>query len=85
MSYDLRRLRLHGLIERIPSSHRYRVTDEGLRIGLFFSKVHSRVLRSGLSQLFDQSDVAMTRSLNLAILKVEKIIDAQIDDAKIAA
>ncbi|MFI7644127.1 hypothetical protein [Nonomuraea sp. NPDC049400] len=29
--YDLRRLHLHGLIERIPRSHRYRVTDFGLR------------------------------------------------------
>ena len=27
MTYHLRRLRLHGLIERIPGTHRYRVTD----------------------------------------------------------
>ena len=27
MTYHLRRLRLHGLIERIPETHRYRVTD----------------------------------------------------------
>src|SRR5262249_3525545 len=26
-TYDLRRLRLHGLIERIPKTHRYRVTS----------------------------------------------------------
>ena len=31
MTYHLRRLRLHGLIERIPRSHRYRVTDKGWR------------------------------------------------------
>src|SRR3954447_4190821 len=30
MTYDLRRLRAHGLIERISGSHRYRVTDTGL-------------------------------------------------------
>ena len=29
MSYDLRRLRLHGLIERIPHTHRYQVTEMG--------------------------------------------------------
>jgi hypothetical protein len=29
-TYDLRRLRLHGLIERIPHTHRYRVTEAGL-------------------------------------------------------
>jgi DNA-binding HxlR family transcriptional regulator len=27
MTYDLRRLRLHGLIERIPHSHRYQITQ----------------------------------------------------------
>ena len=30
MAYDLRRLRLHGLIERLPHSHRYRITEHGL-------------------------------------------------------
>src|SRR6059036_3948594 len=29
MTYDLRRLRLHGLIERVPRSHRYRITSTG--------------------------------------------------------
>ena len=27
MTYDLRRLRLYGLIERIPKTHRYQVTE----------------------------------------------------------
>jgi hypothetical protein len=31
MTYDLRRLRLHGLIERVPDSHRYRITDRGAK------------------------------------------------------
>ena len=30
LTYDLRRLRLHGIIERIPHSHRYRLTPDGL-------------------------------------------------------
>ena len=30
MTYDLRRLRLHGIIERIPHSHRYQLTPPGL-------------------------------------------------------
>ena len=34
MTYDLRRLRLHGLIERIPRSRRYRVTAAGIRTAL---------------------------------------------------
>ena len=30
-TYDLRRLRVHGLITWIPHSNRYTVTDDGLR------------------------------------------------------
>ena len=33
VSYELRRLRLHGLIERIEGTHRYRLTPEGLGHG----------------------------------------------------
>src|SRR5262249_59814691 len=31
VTYDLRRLRLHGLIERIPKTHSYRITPKRLR------------------------------------------------------
>jgi hypothetical protein len=34
---DLRRLRIHGLICRIPHSFRYRVTLAGLRQALFLT------------------------------------------------
>ena len=34
MTYDLSRLRVHGLIERIPRSRRYRVTTAGIRTAL---------------------------------------------------
>jgi len=51
MTYHLRRLRLHGLIERLPGHHRYRVTHRGLRIALFFTRTYARLLRPGLSHL----------------------------------
>jgi hypothetical protein len=51
MTYDLRRLRLHGLIERIPGTYRYEVTDFGLRVALFFTRAHARLLRPGLGQV----------------------------------
>jgi hypothetical protein len=31
MTYHLRRLRLHGIIERLPRSHRYRVFTIAIR------------------------------------------------------
>ena len=45
MTYDLRRLRLHGLIERLPHSNTYTLTPDGLRVALFYAKVHGRMLR----------------------------------------
>jgi hypothetical protein len=44
MSYDLRRLRLHGLIERIPGTHTYTVTPDGVRVAIFYTKLHHRLL-----------------------------------------
>jgi hypothetical protein len=51
MTYDLRRLRQHGLIERIPRTFRYHVTDTGLAHALFLTRLHDRFLRTGLATL----------------------------------
>jgi len=51
ITYELRRLRLHGLIERIPDTHRYRVTDHGMTIAIFLTRVHNRLIRTGLAEL----------------------------------
>jgi hypothetical protein len=44
MTYDLRRLRLHGLIQRLPGSNTYLPTPDGIRVALFYTKVHDRLL-----------------------------------------
>jgi predicted MarR family transcription regulator len=44
MTYDLRRLRLNGLIRRIPHSNRYMLTDDGIRIAVFYTKIYNRML-----------------------------------------
>lgn len=54
MTYALRRLRTHGLIEKIPHSNRYRVTDHGLADAMFLSTVHDRLLPTGLAELHTQ-------------------------------
>jgi hypothetical protein len=53
MSYDLRRLRLHGLIERIRGTHRYTVTDHGFKIAIFLTRAHTRLVRPGLAEALD--------------------------------
>ena len=45
MSYDLGRLRLDGLIERLDASNTYVLTSEGQRVAIFYSKLHQRLLR----------------------------------------
>ena len=44
ISYDLRRLRAHQIIERIPHSRAYQVTEDGLTIALFLTRVAQRLL-----------------------------------------
>ncbi len=44
MTYDLRRLRLHGLIERIPRTNTYTLTPEGVRVAVFYTKLDRRLL-----------------------------------------
>ena len=51
ISYELRRLRLHGLIARIEKSHRYRLTREGLATVVFYQRTYARLIRPGLSIL----------------------------------
>jgi DNA-binding PadR family transcriptional regulator len=55
--YDLRRLRLHGLIERLPKRHRYRVTDAGLRVALFVPGLWARTVRPGLATVMPEMAV----------------------------
>src|SRR5659263_648567 len=55
MTYDLRRLRAHGLIQRIPKTRRYQVTDIGLQEALLFTHAHDHLLRTGLAELTDPS------------------------------
>ena len=60
-TYDLRRLRLRGLIERIPRTRRYRVTDKGLRTALCYHRTHARVFRPALSVAFDVPERSASR------------------------
>jgi hypothetical protein len=62
MTYDLRRLRTHGLIEKIPHTHRYQVTDHGLHTAMFLTRLHDRLIPTGLAHLANQSTPSPLRS-----------------------
>lgn len=57
MSYQLRRLRLKGLIQRIPQSHRYEVNEEGLRAAVFYTASLSRIIRPLSTTLNDNTNL----------------------------
>jgi hypothetical protein len=58
MTYDLRRLRLHGLIARIPHTHRYQPTPLGLRVAWFYTHAYNRFCRTGLAHICDTATTA---------------------------
>jgi hypothetical protein len=75
ITYDLRRLRLHGLIERIPHTFRYRVTDTGMRSARYLTRLHDRLLRTGLAEITDPSPPAPS-----ALRAADRAYQAAIDD-----
>lgn len=84
MTYDLRRLRLHGLIARIRGSHRYQVTDFGLRSALFFTRTYARLLRPGLAEVLPNSLPADSRLFS-RFRQLELAMDEWVEKANLAA
>ena len=81
MSYDLRRLRLKGLIARIPHSYRYVLTTYGRHVALLLSKLHSRVFRPALTALDPQQPLPLP--LRTALEQVDSALDGLINHAEI--
>lgn len=84
MTYDLRRLRLHGLIQRIPKSHRYEITPTGLRVALFFSRTYARLLRPKLSEIMPTAPPGNS-PLRIAFDRIQAEIDTCCRDQKLVA
>jgi hypothetical protein len=79
-SYDLRRLRLKGLIERIEGTNTYRVTAYGLRISAFFTQLANRVIVPALTDLADltRPSPPAPRPLTVAWRTYERELDLHI-------
>ncbi len=84
MTYDLRRLRLHGVIEKIPHSHRYVLTRDGMRACLFMVKVHRRILVDGLAQMTDGKHVAEPGSVARASRQLDRAVEKLVDNAQLS-
>ena len=80
MSYDLRRLRLHGLVRRLPRSNRYVLTPEGIRVAVFYSKLQERLLRPLLAADQPPAPLAVRRALTT----LERTVGDYLQSARLA-
>lgn len=71
-TYDLRRLRLKGLIRRLDGTNRYLLTPEGVRVAAFYTKVHHRLLAPLLAADQPPAPIELRRAL--------RVIDHAVDD-----
>jgi hypothetical protein len=83
MSYDLRPLRRHGIIEGIPPSHPYQLTADGLPIALFFSRTYARLLRPQLAQIMPPAP-PQASPLRVAFDRLNSEIDACCEKERLA-
>jgi hypothetical protein len=81
MSYDLRRLRLHGLIERTPRTNSYSLTPEGIRVAVFYTKLHARLL----SPLLEADKPPAPPELRRALTTIEHMLAGYITNARLGA
>jgi hypothetical protein len=83
LTYQLRRLRLHGMIERLPNSYSYRVTQPGFRAALFFTRLYNRLLRPGLAAVLPIHR-ALPTALSHAFFHLDSHISAAVSELALA-
>ena len=81
MSYDLSRLRLNGLIERIGTTNTYLLTSDGQRVALFYTKIHNRLLRP----LLAASNPPAPVELRHALATIDRHVRSYIDHARLGS
>jgi hypothetical protein len=79
MTYDLRRLRLAGLIHRLPHTNRYLITDDGIRIAVFYTKIYNRLL----VPLTAADQPQAPPELRQALRTLDRHVDGYIDRARL--
>jgi predicted MarR family transcription regulator len=80
MSYDLRRLRLHGLIKRLPRSNTYLLTPDGIRVAVFYTKLQNRLLRP----LLEADKPPAPIDVRHALRTLERAVNGYIHGARLA-
>jgi hypothetical protein len=74
MTYDLRRLRRHGLIQRIAGSFRYTVTPDGLHLAFGLCRLYARLLQPSWAALLAPS-ATLPPVLRQALAQLDAALD----------
>lgn len=74
MTYDLRRLRLKGLIYRPAGTNRYFVTPCGWKVARLFSRLDARVFRPAVA-MFTGDDAVLPFPLRSDLDRVDRQLD----------
>jgi len=78
LRYDLGKLRAHGLVERLGTSRRYRLTPRGLKLGVLLVKLRTRLLGPLASLASDGQPRRSTRhpsEVEAAFCQVDAALD----------
>lgn len=62
LRYDLRKLKAHGLVERLDRSYCYRLTPKGIRVAVMFLLFHKRVCGPLAHSLFGTAPAKMSKA-----------------------
>ena len=79
MTYDLRPLRLHGLIYRLPHTNTYLPTPDGIRVAVFYTKLHDRLL----SPLLAADHPPAPQNLRAALRTIDRAVDEYVATARL--
>jgi len=82
LRYDLRKLKAHGLLERIGRAYCYRLTDKGVKAALMFILFHKRVCGPLANSLFHHQpdeNLKPASKLENAYYKADRAIQQVLD------
>jgi hypothetical protein len=79
MTFDLRRLRLHGLITRLPHTNTYALTPQGQRVAVFYPKLKDRLL----GPLLEADQPPAPQPLRRALTTIDHAIADYITNARL--
>jgi hypothetical protein len=87
MTYDLRRLRRNGFIQRIPRTQRYVLTSQGRRLAVSLTKTYTRIVNPSLAELDPTvpEEIADRAPLAKAWRAFERALQDRVADAAIMA